>query len=344
MSEPERLILIVDTGIDDALALALAVRHPRCQLEAVITSWGNVGLEQVSGNTLRVLDWLGATDVSVFGGSAGPLVGDALDAAYWHGADGLGGARLPSSARAVQSGGIDWFTAHVAADPGAITVVCTAPLTVLAQAVERDARFVSHVKQVIVMGGAARPPGNTTPVAEFNIYVDPEAAAIVFQQSWPLVMVGLDVTNQVQLSRRETVAIASLESPAARLIAEVTRFSFLERGVDAISLHDPLAVAVALDPTLVTIVPGPVLVETRGQHTRGQTIVDWRRGRRVTPSNTRVCVDVDVAAARSLFFETLGIPAACHPDGALATEGTVSSTVAGQTGEVAHPSVVPPSG
>ena len=306
MNEHQRLVLIVDTGVDDALALALAVRHPLGELEAVVTTWGNVGLEQVSANTLRVLDHLGATDVPVYAGSSGPLVGEACNAAYWHGTDGLGGARLPPSLRAVQPDGVDWLCAYAAANPGGTTIVCTGPCTVLAEAMQRDPAFVSNVEEVVVMGGAARLPGNTTPVAEFNMYADPEAAALVFQQAWPLVMVGLDVTRQVELSRQETLALASSsQSPERRLVAEVTRFLFLELGVEAMSLHDPLAVAVAIEPLLVTTVEAPVLVETRGEYTRGQTIVDWRRGRPVSASNTRVCVEVDVAAARKLFFETL---------------------------------------
>jgi purine nucleosidase len=255
---------------------------------------------------LRVLDHLGATDVPVYAGSGAPLVGDACDAAYWHGTDGLGGARLPASSRTVQPDGVEWLCAYAAGNPGAVTIVCTGPCTVLAEAIQRDPTFASNVKEVVVMGGAARLPGHTTPVAEFNVYADPEAAALVFQQDWPLVMVGLDVTQQVQLSRQETLALASLESPEARLITEVTRFLFLESlNIEAMSLHDPLAVAVALEPSLVTTVSTPVVVETRGEYTRGQTIVDWRRGRPVPPSNTRVCVEVDVVAARKFIFETL---------------------------------------
>jgi inosine-uridine nucleoside N-ribohydrolase len=303
----ERIILIVDTGVDDALALALAVRHPRIQLDAVLTTWGNVDLEKVNANTLRVLEWLEAPDVPVYAAAAEPLQCEAFDASDWHGSDGLGGARIPPTTRSAQHGGVEYLIRTLREEPKAINVVCTGPFTALALAIQRDSAFVENVKQVVVMGGAAHLPGNTTPTAEYNVYADPEAAAIVFDQRWPLVMVGLDVTNRVTLSRLETAAIAGMRSREAELVAEVTRHLFLGRQVDAMALHDPLAVAVVVEPGLVTTAPGPVVVETRGEHTRGQTIVDWRPRRTRPPSNTRVCVDVDVEAARSLFFDTLGV-------------------------------------
>lgn len=308
-SGAERLILVVDTGVDDALALALAVRHPGLELDCVVTTWGNVDLERVNDNTLRVLDWLGARSVPVFAGPSGPLVGAAFDASDWHGVDGLGGARLPGAARAIEPDGARQLAERVARAPRALSVVCTGPFTALAQAIQRDPAFVENVRELVVMGGAARPPGNTTAVAEYNVYADPEAAAIVFEQAWPCVMVGLDVTNQVRLTRLETAALASMESAEAQLVSEVTRHLFQERALDSMALHDPLAVAVVAHPELVTTVPGPVVVETRGALTRGQTIVDWRPTRARPPSNTRVCVEVDASAARRVFFDTLGLSA-----------------------------------
>jgi purine nucleosidase len=303
----ERIILIVDTGVDDALAIALALRHPLIQLDAVLTTWGNVDLERVNNNTLRVLDWLDAPHVPVFAAASGPLKGEAFDASDWHGVDGLGGARFPRSSRAPRPDGVGHLIDALTTAPHQINVVCTGPFTPLALAIQHDASIVDNVKQVVVMGGAAHLPGNTTPTAEYNVYADPEAAAVVFEQPWPLTMVGLDVTNRVMLTRLETRAIADMESREAQLIAEVTRWIFLERQIDAMALHDPLAVAVVVEPALVTTVPGPVVVETLGEHTRGQTIVDWRPRRQRPPSNTRVCVDVDVDAARGVFLSTLGI-------------------------------------
>lgn len=303
------MILVVDTGLDDALALALAVRHPRSQLEAVVTTWGNVGLDLVDQNTLRVLDWLGATDVPVVSGPARPLVGAAIDAVHFHGSDGLGGARLPASARSARPGGVEYLVERLIAKPGEITVVCTGPFTALALAAQLEPRVVDCVRQVVVMGGAARLPGNQTPVAEFNLYADPEAASIVFGQSWSVTMVGLDVTRQTVMRADELRNLASLTSIEAHLTREVTRFLFEGRGMAAMELHDPLAVAVALDDSLVTMASGAVQVETRGEYTRGQTVFDFRPRARPTPSNTRVCLEVDAERFRTMFFETLGLRA-----------------------------------
>jgi inosine-uridine nucleoside N-ribohydrolase len=299
-----RLILDVDTGVDDALALALAVRHPEVQLEAVLTVTGNVGLELTTRNTLRVLDWLGATSVPVYSGADRPLAGPDREASHWHGEDGLGGARLPESTRPPRDGAVKQLIDRLMSEPRELTLVCTAPLTNLALAVQQEPRIVQAVRKVVLMGGAARPPGNTTPVAEFNIYADAEAAAIVFEQQWPLTMVGLDVTNRFTLGRLERDNL-STGSKEAALVYEVTRHLFDVRQLNAMALHDPLAVAVAIQPDLVTTEHRDVVVETSGALTRGQTVVDFRLHSRPPRLQTRVCTDVDVERARGLFFNTL---------------------------------------
>jgi inosine-uridine nucleoside N-ribohydrolase len=301
------MILVVDTGIDDALAIALAVRHPRIQLEAVVTSWGNIGLDLVNLNTLRVLDWLGATEVPVISGAYGPLVGEAIDAGHFHGHDGLGGARLPVSARDVLPNGVDDLIHRLLAAPGEISLVCTGPFTNLALAAQQEPRIVESVREVVVMGGTAQLPGNATPVAEFNVAADPEAAAIVFDQTWPVTMVGLDVTNQVVLRADEVQRLENEPSIEAVLTREVTRFLFEERKMASMALHDPLAVGVALDHSLVTAARGPVHVETRGEYTRGQTVFDLRSWVAQPPSRTSVALEVDAERFRRMFFETLGL-------------------------------------
>jgi inosine-uridine nucleoside N-ribohydrolase len=302
-----RVILDVDTGVDDALALALAVRHPQIQLEAVTTVAGNVGLELTTQNTLTVLDWLGASDVPVAAGADRPLIGPAREASHWHGPDGLGGAQLPASGRRAMDKAADYLVERIMAAPGEISLVCTAPLTNLAHAIQRNPNVVQAVKQVVLMGGVARPPGNVTPTAEFNVYADPHAAALVFEQDWPLSMVGLDVTNQVVLTRAERDALAERTTPEAVLVREVTRHLFDVRGVEAMALHDPLAVGVAVQPDLVTRVERDVAVETRGELTLGQTVVDLRSSAPPLRRRTRVCEQVDAARFKALFFETLGL-------------------------------------
>jgi purine nucleosidase len=301
------MILVVDTGVDDALALALAVRHPAIQLEAVLTSCGNVGLELATANTLRVLDWLGATDVPVVAGADCPLEAPFVDAAYWHGVDGLGGARLPASQRSALEDAPGYLVERLLAEPGEITVVCTGPLTNLALALRRDPGIVFRVKDVVVMGGAVQLPGNTTPTAEYNVYADPEAAAVVFNQDWPLTMVGLDVTQHVVLTAEEVGRLAGETSTEAVLLREVTQDLLVNKGFESIALHDPLAVGVALDPGLVQTMSGQVRVETRGEYTRGQTVFDLRPRPARPASNTRVCMQVDAQRFRRMFFDALGM-------------------------------------
>src|SRR5437588_2065624 len=299
-------ILDVDTGEDDALAIALAVRHPGVELDAVLTVAGNVGLDLTTRNTLRVLDWLGASSVPVYAGADKPLSGVMREAIHWHGPDGLGGAQLPETSRAANTAAVPYLVQRLMAEPGQLTLVCTGPLTNLALAVQAEPRIVGSVREVVLMGGVARPPGNVTPVAEFNIYADPEAAAIVFDQSWPLAMVGLDVTNRVILSRARRDALSGNSSDTAVLVREVTRHLFDIRGLSSMALHDPLAVAVAIEPDLVTTINRDVRVETDGKHTLGQTVVDLRANAQPPTLQTRVCMDVDVERFQTMFFETLG--------------------------------------
>lgn len=274
----------------------------------MLTVAGNVALELTTRNTLRVLDWLGATDVRVHAGADRPLRGEPREASYWHGPDGLGGAELPDSTRRAEPNGVDYLCQRVLQEPGQVTLVCTAPLTNLALAVQREPRIVPCVQKVVLMGGAVGRPGNVTPVAEFNVYADPDAAALVFEQPWPITMVGLDVTEQVRLTWDERQDLVARTSVEAVLLREVTRHIFDVRGFPGMALHDPLALAIAVEPDLVTTTQYDVQVETRGEHTLGQTVVDLRRSAKPPRLNTRVCTAVDAARARDQFFTTLFEP------------------------------------
>jgi purine nucleosidase len=306
---PVRAILDVDTGVDDALALALAVRHPALRLEAALTVAGNVAVDLTTRNTLRVLDWLGAGDVPVIAGADRPLAGGPMpEAGHFHGADGLGGIPLPPPARSAKPGAAEqYLVERLLAEPGRLTLVCLGPLTNLALALRRAPEIVPAVRQVVLMGGTAQLPGNATPVAEFNVHADPEAAALVFAQPWPLVMVGLDVTTRVGLARTDLGPLRAARHPEGMLTCQLARFVLEAQGRAHFHLHDPLAVAVAIDPSLVTLAPGPVHVETRGEHTRGQTVVDLRPWARKPPSRARVALAVDAPRFHALFRSTLGL-------------------------------------
>ncbi len=300
-----RIILDVDTGVDDALAIALAVRHPDVQLEAVVTVAGNVGLDLTTRNTVRVLEWRGAGGVPVYRGADRPISGEPREASHWHGADGLGGAQLPAPTRTARADGVKFLIESLLAHPGEITLVCTAPLTNLALAVKREPRVVDCVREVVLMGGAALVPGNVTPTAEFNIHADPLAAAVVFAQPWPVTMVGLDVTMQVNYTRADREALD--QSSEAVLVREVTRHLFDVRKVNTMALHDPLVLLIALQSDLVTTLNKDVHVETNGTYTLGQTVVDRRESAPPPKLRTRVCTAVDVQRARATFFTTLGL-------------------------------------
>jgi inosine-uridine nucleoside N-ribohydrolase len=305
-----RVILDVDTGVDDAVALALAASHPALQVEAVTTVAGNVSLDQTTRNTLRVLDWIGASHVPVARGAPAGLSGAFLDASHWHGPDGLGGARLPESERQPIADGVSYLVERITSEPpGTLSLICTGPLTNVALALQREPRLPRLVREVVLMGGAARPPGNVTPVAEFNIHADPIAAALVFEQDWPITMVGLDVTSKVRFARADRDRLASASAPGAVLLREVSRFLFDTRGLDHMLLHDALAVAVAADPSIVTTLNRQVRVETRGEHTLGQTVVDFRTAAQGVSEDgaTRVCVDVEVSRFRAMLFGALDL-------------------------------------
>ncbi len=308
MSERVSLILDVDTGTDDALALAYAVASPRIDLVAVTTVAGNVDVEKATGNTLSVLDWLGSGDIPVHRGASRPLVRPHRDASHFHHEGGLGGARLARSTRSVGADRGPAAIIRLARQyPGNLTLVALGPLTNLAIALNVEPALPELLKSVVVMGGAFTVPGNTTPAAEFNILVDPEAAEQVLSAPFSnLTAVGLDVTERVALTRADWDAANAANSlPAsASLLREVGRFAFFQLGRDQFSLHDPLAVAVAADPSLVAVRELAIAVD----------LVESDRGRTriVGPGKVRVAASVDAQRALDEFRRTVGLPASRH--------------------------------
>lgn len=304
MNDGIRLILDVDTGTDDALALAYAVSHPHIDLVAVTTVAGNIGVELTTANTLAVLDWLGAHDVPVHRGASRPLARPHRDAVYFHHEGGLGGARLRSSTRQI---GRDRGPAAIIRlsyeYPGELTLVCAGPLTNLAIALNVEPSLVDRLAGVVVMGGAYSVPGNTTPSSEFNILVDPEAAMQVFAAPFKsLIAVGLDVTEQVFLHRGDWDAVSGEHSlaPAAGLLGEVGRYAFQDLSLGRFALHDPLAVQVSLMPELVQVEPSQINIDAEGD-TIGQTRV-------IGVGQVHVAVDVEGDRAASDFRAVVGLP------------------------------------
>ncbi len=347
------LILDVDTGIDDSLALLYAAASPDAELVAVTCVSGNIEARQVAINSRAVLELAGRTDVEVALGREVPLVRPLETTPETHGPQGLGHAELPPPSRPLsERHAVNLIVDEARRRPGEIMLVTLGPLTNLALALEREPALPRLLRGYTLMGGAYGVSGNTTPTTEWNIHCDPEAARIVFR-TWadamaadpsilrPLAL-GLDVTEQakivpddvVRLARRagstpdDSIALARGEdpmlatrsaasNPVVRYVADALRF-YMEfhaqhDGFYGAFIHDPLAVAVALDRSLVTTEALFVEVETTGELTSGMTVADRRRLTGKAP-NLDVALTADVATFLDRLIERVGGLAADHPD------------------------------
>lgn len=305
------LLFDVDTGVDDSLALMLALHHPDVDIVGIGSVAGNVDLDKTTENSLKVLKAAGRADIPVARGCGKPLTQPLEDASYAHGGDGLGNGGIPASGLA-ESGehAVDQMIRLAESRPGEITLVAVGPLTNVAVALMRQPALPKLFKEVVVMGGAFREAGNTSALAEFNIFVDPEAAKMVFEAGFPLTIVPLDATRQVLLGPEHLAQLGS--GPVAEFIRAVTR-RYLERsaqlgGRPGAAMHDPLATAIALDRSMMAVAgEHAVTVETGGQWTRGLTIADRRPGERENrpPGRATVCFTPDADRFFDLFVHTV---------------------------------------
>ena len=318
-----RLLIDTDPGIDDALALLLVLSTPGASVEAVTAAAGNVPVDQAVRNIFRILDVVRPTPMpKTARGASAPLKRSLVTAGHVHGDDGLGNLdrfveaegkpRYPALPHTVETrDGADLILEMAERFGNELVVLALAPLTNLAVAVERDAARLRRVGRVVIMGGAVVAPGNVTPGAEYNFYVDPEAAAAVFDAGLPLELVPLDVTRQAVLRQSELAArLHRCPSRIARFVADFTLHGFAfgaERGDGGIALHDPLAAAVALDPSLVGYEALHVEVECEGRITRGMSVADRRllRSHRKRRPNCRVAMSVDAPRFLDLFLDRL---------------------------------------
>lgn len=279
----------VDTGVDDALAVLLVLATPEAELLALTCTSGNVQARQVARNNLALLELCGSSHVEVALGIETPLVVP-LRTAVSHGPQGLGYAELPDPRRSVSARrSADLIVEEARRRPGKIVLVATGPLTNVAVAVRQDPELPRLLRRLVLMGGAFNHPGNTSPLTEFNIQVDPEAAKIVFDAfalpdlaARPLVC-GLDVTETVALRPdhvERLTDLAGAANPVVRCVSDALRFhmeAYERHGYGYLShMHDPLAAAAALDPGLVDTRPATIDVELAGSLTRGATVADWR--------------------------------------------------------------------
>lgn len=303
------VILDVDTGVDDALALLLALRAPDVNVRAVTCVDGNVDVDNVVTNTLAVLDAAGAPEIPVARGCPQPLAAERIHAQEVHGCDGLGGVRLPASGREpVEAHAVEVLRRTLLDSGEPLTVVTLAPLTNVAVLLTCYPELAERIDRMVVMGGSAGFGGNDSVAAEFNLLHDPEAADIVFRSGVPITMYGLDAFYEVTVDTETAHGLSGSTDPAGALagsllLAQARRFAARE-----VTIGDAGAVAAAVWPEHIDTDPHHVRVELHGAHTRGSTVVDQRARRGILagrPSgshNARVVWSVDDSAVREKFL------------------------------------------
>jgi purine nucleosidase len=305
----KRIILDTDPGIDDSLAILLALASPEISLEGLSVVHGNSSTEQGTINALSVLELAQASHIPVYRGCELPLVQPSLLAPETHGDQGIGYAKLPAPLnQSKNQKGSDYLIEKIMSSPGEITLVCIGPLTNLALAIRQEPRIVKNVKEVFIMGGAIRHEGNTTPLAEFNTYVDPHAAHIVFHSGMPITLTPLDVTYQCIFLKDDLNRLLKIESPITKFISDATRF-YMEfhdeyQKIEGCVINDPLTMALTFMPELCDYQELYVDVDLSGGVSMGKTFADFYHmtGK---PANMKVALGVRPRDFMELFLERM---------------------------------------
>lgn len=320
---PQRVIIDTDPGIDDAMAILLALNSPELKVEALTVVPGNVDGKQGLENALKIVSLASRCDVIVAGGAQHPLNQKLITAQYWHGPNGLAGVELPASkCKADARFGPDLIIEMVHKYPHELTLIPVGPLTNIALAVSKDPSIVPLVKDIVIMGGSIT-GGNVDGAAEANIYNDPEAASIVFKAGWMVTMIGSDVGERTLMMRSHLADLQSQHGPESDFVAKLADY-YLTRseksGYQGAAMYDPLAVATVINPALVTLKDMHVDVETKGEFTRGETVAnrmgydeknvlhgDHYEIDGLTPltSNARVCLASNAEGFLKLFVSRL---------------------------------------
>lgn len=308
MTDPLRLLIDTDPGVDDAIALLMALRQPNVTVEALTVCAGNVGLEHTVRNARYIVEWCGA-DVPVYAGADRALMREARRADSVHGDDGLGNLGLRPGNPALSAGhAVDVIVDVISRNPGAITLVTLGPLTNIALALIKQPEIARSVRRVVMMGGAANVVGNVTPAAEFNVWADPEAARIVLRAGMPLTMAGIELSRgDSRWTEEEIDQLEAQGSEHARTAAALLRVSLAvarrrpeEGGAFGAGVPDGVAMAAALEPDCVTAAGDyHVDVEIHGELTTGETVVD-RRGVTGQPANATVIDAIDAARFKAM--------------------------------------------
>lgn len=304
----KKVIIDVDTGIDDAIGILLAAKSGLCEILGITTVCGNVSLDQATINTNKVVKLLGKEhDIKVVRGASRPLFRKPFYELSVHGNDGIGGALKDMEVNMDNEGfAPDFIIEQAKKHKGELTLILLAPLTNMALALYKEPRLKEWVKELVIMGGAVKRPGNITPAAEFNMYVDPEAAKVVLHSGIPITLVGLDVTAGTLLTE------ADIEKMQGNHLGEfvkectghyINRY-FQLNGIRSCAMHDPLAVGIALDKSLVKTEKHYVDVETKSELCDGYTICDFKNMLKKEP-NADVCLEVDSERFINMLVETL---------------------------------------
>lgn len=300
------IIIDCDPGHDDAIAILLAIANSeKLDLRGITTVGGNQILDKITENALKVISFVNA-DIPVAKGAAGPLFGKLVTGEEAHGESGMDGPLLPPSKfRPVKEGAVEFMLNIIRSSEEKITLVPMAPLTNIALLITAYPEIKEKIEKISLMGGGIS-YGNVTSTAEFNIYVDPEAARIVFESGIPITMSGLDVTDKAAIFEDEIVALKE-RGPVSTMVGELLDFYSIygkKMGYVGSALHDPCAVAWLLHPELFVSEHLYVTVETEGKLTRGMTVADKRK-KTDRPANVEVLVGVDREAFMKLIFDSL---------------------------------------
>ena len=275
-SKVQRVIIDTDPGVDDSIAIFLALRSPELKVEAITPVCGNVPLELTLPNALRLVEIAGRTDIPVAPGASHPLTRRLVTAKSAHGNNGMAGVDFPApSTKPSRESANEIISRIVRETPGEITIVALGPLTNIATVLRADPEIAEMIRGIAIMGGSLS-GGNISPSAEFNFYVDPEAARIVFDSHIPLTMVGLDVTRKVLLDEDHVKLLEAAQNPVSQAAGRMMRAT-IERMRDshnppAMAMHDPLTVASLIDPTILTLRDFYVEIETSGELTAGESV------------------------------------------------------------------------
>ena len=303
---PKRIIIDTDPGIDDALAFLLALASPEIKLEALTTTQGNVTLAKATRNALSILELARANHIPVVQGSMLPLVQPLRASAEVHGESGIGASQLPEpTSQPVPGHAVDFLIKSVLAEPNEISIFPIGPLTNIALAIRKEPKFARAVRELVIMGGAIQDGGNITPLAEFNIYVDPHAAHIVFHSGIPITLIPLDVTQKCLLTEEHMDRLLKIHSPISKFIGEAMSV-YLEasyaRGFAGSALHDPLTLATILAPEVLTLKEYYVDVDLSGGVSMGKTFADMYNVSN-KPANMKVAMDVRSDTFIELFVQ-----------------------------------------